>query len=172
MYEGQLVGQGGVYGIGQQIVKNIAAPSAGGGLSTVFGGYDRFRLVFCRFLVTTDGTAGNRFVSVQYLQDGSNVMAEDSAAVTVAPSTTNQAFSGRVGFGSGEWNTGTTVNLGVGGIWLEAGATIKINVTNEGAADTLTSIVFVYDTFLKPSQRMGGSLRDDEFEPAPAGYAG
>lgn len=159
--EGYLLGQGGVYGFSQQRVVNIANPTAGGGLSQSFGGYDRFRLVFCRFLVTTDATAGNRFVSVQYLQDGTNVMIEDSAAVTVAPSTTNQVFAGKLGFGSGEWNTGTSVNFGLCGVWLEAGATIKINVATEGAADTLTSIVFVFDEFLRPSQRMGGTLADD-----------
>ena len=106
---------------------------------------DWFRLVSLSFLLTTDATAGNRYVSVQYL-DGQGVpIAEDSAAVLVTPSTTGQRFVGQLNRGAAEWNTGTDVMFNLSGLWLETGRSVKINVANIGAADTFAQARFTFD---------------------------
>jgi hypothetical protein len=148
---GFLLGQPFGYGRTQQstiiagVTPGFAAPVAATNYTLTLQPYDWWRLVFCVFTLTTDATAGNRYVTVEYpAGDGTSAFA-DAAAVQVTPSSTNQRFVGSYGRGTGEWNAPSDVFFRLSGIWLEAGRTIVITSTNKGAADLLSNVRFTFD---------------------------
>lgn len=128
-----------------------AAPAAGASYTYTLTRFDRWRLVFVTFALTTDATAGNRYVTLEYAGGDGVSFTADAAAVEVTPSTTAQRFVGQYRRGPGEWNTGTDVFFPLCGIWLEAGRTIKVNVASIGAADQLSNIRLTFDRTIPPA---------------------
>ena len=151
--EGFALGQPYGYGATEQTTVDGAAPAAGQSFSFTFNGYDRGRLVFCTFDLSTDANVANRYVTVEYQGSDGIARAADAAAVRVAASTTNQRYCGSLNRGTSEWATGTDVLFPLCGLWLEAGATVKINVAGIQAGDTLTNIRLTFDRWLDGSQR-------------------
>lgn len=148
---GFLLGQPTGFGLTQQstviagVTPGFAAPVAATNYTLTLQPYDWWRLVFCTFTLTTDATAGNRYVTVEYpAGDGTSVLA-DAAAVQVTPSSTNQRFVGAITRGNSEWNAPSDVLFPLSGIWLEAGRTIVLTSTNKGAADLFSKVRFTFD---------------------------
>lgn len=148
---GFLLGQPYSHGRTQQsvvspgITPGAAAPVAGTNYTLTLQRYDRWRLVYVTFTVTTDATAGNRYLTVEYpAGDGISQFA-DGAAVQVTPSSTAQRFVGSLHRGTSEWNAPSDVFFPLSGPWLEAGRSIVITSTNKGSADAFTNIRFTFD---------------------------
>jgi hypothetical protein len=145
------------------------APGAGVGYTFVVGPWDWMRLVFCAFTITTDATAGNRYLTIEYPGATGASDYADGAAVLVGPSTVNQRFIGCIERGTAEWNTGTDVFMPLGGIWLAAGRQVKITNTGAGAGDQLTNIRLTFDATVvdadgSETQRLLEHAIDDEAE--------
>jgi len=122
------------------------APVAGASYTYTVGPWDRMRLVFATFTLTTDANAANRYVTVEYPgPDGVSVLA-DAATVLVTANTTAQRFVASLRRGPAEWNTGTDVFFPLAGIWLEAGRTIVINIANVQAGDLLSKVRLTFDS--------------------------
>jgi hypothetical protein len=142
---GYLLGQ--PYGHGRTYQHTVlgTTPGAGANYSTGIGRVDRARLVFASFTLTTDSNVAARYVTIEY--GGINAVARtaDGAAVTVSASTTAQRFLGIYNRGPAEWNTGTDVFFPLGGLWIEAGETVAINVANIQVGDQLASIRLTFD---------------------------
>lgn len=151
--EGFTLGQPYGYGLTEQTTLTGTPPAAGASFSSTVAKYDRHRLVFVTFALTTDANAANRYVTVEYVGgDGVSVCA-DAASVLVTANTTAQRFVGQLHRGPAEWNTGSDVFFPLAGIWLESGTKVNINVANMQVGDTLTNIRLTYDRYLAESQR-------------------
>lgn len=127
------------------ITPGAPAPVAGANYTLVLQRYDRWRLVFCTFTLTTDATAGNRYVTIEYPGGDGISQFADGAAVQVTPSSTNQRFVGSMSRGTGEWNAPSDVFFHLSGPWLEVGRSIVLTSTNKGAADLFSAVRFTFD---------------------------
>ncbi len=130
-------------------------PAAATDFTFVVDGKAVWRLVSVVFKLTTDGTAGNRYAAVEFQGDNGNAFAVASPTTTVAPSTTAARFAGWLGHGPGEFATGTDAIFGLAPVFLHGGDTVKITVTNKGAADQLSAIELVLDQFSTDPDLMG-----------------
>lgn len=91
------------------------------------------------FTLTTSAVAGNRYVTVEYLDGTNTAFCVNAAGVAVLAGST-QRFAGSSERGEGEWATGTDVLFPLMPLQLEGGHTLSINVANMDVADTLTGI--------------------------------
>lgn len=140
------VGAGQPTGFGETFQRTVqgTAPAAGAVYSHVLDPTYLHRLVSCVFTLVTDGTDGERYVTLELDGGDANAILVDGAAVTVDPSST-QRFSGSMYRGVSEWNVGTDVFFPITPSFMEGGQTFNIQVTNMGAADQLSLIRFRYD---------------------------
>ena len=119
--------------------------ATGAGYSFTLQNYDRWRLVFCTFTLTTgDDSAGGRYVTLEYPAGNGNSETADGASVLVSDSST-QRYIGQYRRGPAEWNTGTDVWFPLSGLWLEVGRTINLNIANVQADDQLSEVSFTFD---------------------------
>jgi hypothetical protein len=125
--------------------RTAPAPVAGQSYSYSVGPWDRMRLVFVVFTLTTDANAANRYVTIEYPGiNGVSVIA-DGASVTVSANTTAQRFVGALRRGPAEWNTNTDVFFPLSGFWAPVGQTITINIANVQAGDLLSKVALTFD---------------------------
>lgn len=145
------------YGVGvfpQEKLDGVQ-PAAGAGFTHKLAGTYVSRLLAVVFKLTTDATAGNRYVAVEYQGDNGLAFAVSAAGVTVAPSTTAQRFAGSILRGNGEWATGTDILFPLAPVFLHGGESVKITLTNEGVADQLSAIELVFDRFTTDPALLG-----------------
>lgn len=149
--EGYLLGQAASYGITQQstivpgVTPGAAVPAAGAEYTFVCQPYDRWRLVACRFELTTDSNAANRFVTIDYL-DGQGVpIVSDGAAVATPATITARPYSGALTFSGGTGITGSALFFPLSGLFLEPGQRVKIAVANIQVGDQLGRIRLTFD---------------------------
>jgi hypothetical protein len=97
----------------------------------------RFLSVYCT--LTTDGTAANREVVLQYLDGNSSVFDAMGASTTVpASSTYTYTFSAFQSVAEFPVNTGIIVPLHP--VFLEGGLKVRLHLVNGQTGDTLTTI--------------------------------
>lgn len=148
---GFMLGQPTAYGRTQQVTvaaginPGVSVPAAGAGFTFTCQPYDMWRLVFCRFTLTTSATVADRYVTVEYPDGTGTSVASDGAAVAVEASTTAQVFAGSLNRGNSEWNNASDVFFPLCGIWLEAGRTVRIAVANIDSTDQLGAIRLTFD---------------------------
>ena len=119
--------------------------ATGAGYSFTLQNYDRWRLVFCTFTLTTgDDSAGGRYVTIEYPAGNGNSETADGASVLVSDDS-SQRYIGQYRRGPAEWNTGTDVWFPLSGLWLEAGRTITLNIANVQTDDQLSEVSFTFD---------------------------
>lgn len=124
------------------------APAAGASYTYTLTRYDRARLVFAAFTVTTDSNVANRYLTLEYLDGAGVAIVADGASVTVSASTTNQRFVGALNRSPAEWNTNTDVFFPLCGVWIEAGQRVKLNVAGIQAGDQLSNIRLTFDRLI------------------------
>jgi len=124
------------------------APAAGATYTYTLTRYDRARLVFAAVTLTTDSNVANRYLTIEYLDGAGVAITADGAAVTVSASTTNQRFVGVLRRGVSEWATNTDIFFPLGGVWIEAGQRVKVNVANIQATDQLSNIRLTFDRLI------------------------
>lgn len=135
------------YDRGYRKLLQPAAPGADTVYKHTVPGDSWERLIALTFLLSTDSNVASRAVTIDYAEPQQATFLSDGPAVTVAASTTNQAFNGSNERGTSEWNTGTAVFFPLWGGFLEAGWSWTINVANMQAGDTITSIVALVEKF-------------------------
>jgi hypothetical protein len=142
---GYLLGQPYSDGRTSQHTALAKSPAAGSGFSTTLATYDKQRVVFIRFTLTTSSTVADRYVTVDYIGPDGVAKATDGAAVAVEASTTSQVFAGSLHRGNSEWNNASAVFFPLCGIWLEPGTLLQINVANIDTTDQLSNIKVTLD---------------------------
>jgi hypothetical protein len=130
---------------GQQNYPGI--PAAGAGYDLTLTPYDRWRLVFAHFTLTTDENEADRYVTLDYPDGTSVALVRDGAAVAVEASTDAQAFEGSLNRGVGEWNDASAVFFALCGVWRPGGAHVLISVDGIQAGDQLGDIRLTFDVW-------------------------
>lgn len=120
-------------------------PAAGSNFIFKPSGTYVWRLVSIVFKLTTDATAGNRYVAVEYQGDNGNAFSVNASTVTLAPSQTGQRYAAYIGNSESASGTGTDILFGLAPIFLHGGDTVAITITNKGAGDQLSAIELVFD---------------------------
>jgi len=149
--EGYLLGQSASYGLTQQstigtgITAGISKPAAGANFTFVCQPYDRWRLIACRFTLSTDGTTADRYPTIEYLGVNNLPFMTDGPPVAVQASSTSQVFAGSLHRSVSEWNNASDVFFPLSGLWLGAGSQIQIAVANIQTGDQLDLIRLTFD---------------------------
>lgn len=131
------------------------------------------RVITSRFTLTTDATAGNRFVAVD-ITDGTNVIFIARAGTGQTPSSTMDYGVYRLGQISQSANA-QVCNLPLPDAWIPAGGHIKTVTVGMGAGDQFSNFAFYVervsvdnmrsyyeawgldvDKYLAPHQTLGG----------------
>jgi hypothetical protein len=123
----------------------VSKPAAGAVFNFTCQPYDRWRLIACRFTLTTDANAADRYVTIEYMGANNLPMMTDGAPVAVTASTTSQVFAGSLHRTVSEWNNLSDVFFPLSGLWLAAGTQIQIAVANIQVGDQLDLIRLTFD---------------------------
>jgi hypothetical protein len=149
--DGFLLGQPASFGLTQQstisagITAGVNKPAAGAVFNFTCQPYDRWRLVACRFTLTTDSNVADRYVTIEYQGVNNLPFMTDGAPVAVTASTTSQVFVGSLHRTVSEWNNLSDVFFPLSGLWLEAGSQLQIAVKNIQVGDQLDLIRLTFD---------------------------
>lgn len=109
-----------------------------------------WRLVSIFTLLTPDGTAANREVTIEFQTEEGSVYARDGAAVTV-PASDATSFHFSAFRTQDKWEINSTVLTTLTPIILPPGHKFAIVVVNKQATDTLTLIRYVVEKFYSPT---------------------
>lgn len=131
--------------IGTGITAGISKPAAGANFNFVCQPYDRWRLIACRFTLTTDANVADRYPTIEYLGVNNLPFMTDGPPVAVTASSTGQVFAGSLHRSVSEWNNASDVFFPLSGLWLETGATIRIAIANIQVADQIDLIRLTFD---------------------------
>lgn len=135
-----------------------AAPGANTNFALPVDGRWVWRPVSCVFTLTTDANVAARYVTVEARDGDGAPFTVDGAGVTVAASST-QRYAGSVSRTVAEWATGTDVLFPLTPVFLYAGWTYSIIVTNKQAGDALSALRFIFDRFPTGAGELPGSER-------------
>lgn len=124
---------------GVQEPLSVPDPAAATVARYVVDGRGLRRLNTLVFTLTTDGTAGNRYVTVEYEDSSGRPYCVNAAAVVVLKSTT-QRFAGSISRGEAEWAAGTDVLFPLDSVFLYPSDVLTIEVANVQAGDQLSGI--------------------------------
>lgn len=143
---GYALGQPYGYGLAFEQVILGANPAAGSNFVLTIDARWVWVPVSAVFTLTTDANVANRYVTVEYAQDGQNPYAVSGAAVVFTANGT-QRYAGDRARGVAEWNAGTDVLFGLAAGYLRGGSTFTIRVGSIQVGDTLTKIVLTFDKY-------------------------
>lgn len=149
--DGHLLGQPASAGLTQQstigtgITAGVSKPAAGANFTFTCQPYDRWRLVACRFTLTTDANVADRYPTLEYLGVNNLPFMTDGPPVAVTASTTGQVFAGSLHRSVSEWNNASDVFFPLSGLWLGAGQQIQIAIANIQVADQIDLIRLTFD---------------------------
>jgi hypothetical protein len=149
--DGHLLGQPASAGLTQQstigtgISPGISKPAAGSNFTFTCQPYDRWRLVACRFTLSTNATVGDRYPTIEYLGVNNLPFMTDGPPVAVTASTTGQVFAGSLHRSVSEWNNASDVFFPLSGLWLEAGAQIQIAIAGIQTGDQIDLVRLTFD---------------------------
>jgi hypothetical protein len=125
----------------------VNAPSAGNTASVSVEGAWYVRVVAARCTFSSDGNAANRLVTLDYVNARGQTYVQNGASVVVTASTSGQVFEWDRNRTVAEWNTNTPVWAPLLDEFLPPGFSIKFNVSNIQAGDTLTGLTLWVEKF-------------------------
>lgn len=129
---------------------NGASPAAGAEFTQEIDDGKWWRLLSLFVRLTTDGTAANRTLRVEYRDEASNILHVDGLAATVAASLTAD-YSFSVWHAVAEWEVEPdTALVPLAPMLLHPSWDFHVNVDNIQVGDTLTRIRFVVEKFYPP----------------------
>jgi hypothetical protein len=128
------------WGLGYEDFSDPASPAAGANYSRTVQGQHWERFLAARCLITTDGNAANRLVSLDFINARGTTYVRNAASVVVTASTTNQAFEWNIGRTIAEWNTNTPVFCPLMSTFLQPAFTVQITLDNIQAGDQISGI--------------------------------
>lgn len=121
-------------------------PPAGQSFGYQFPGQYDSRLQFVTVQLKTDGTAGNRLLTIDYLDGNGVALTRDGIAVLI-PSGSTQLYLGQSGRGESSAVAGAPIWFPLCGRFGKPGQSISITVTGIQAGDQLSGIVLVFERF-------------------------
>lgn len=124
----------------------IADPSAGTAASFTVDGRGLRRLNTLVFTLTTNGTAANRYPTVEYQGGDGLAFCVNGAGVVVTASLT-QRYAGSISRGQAEWASNTDVLFPLDDVFLYPSNVLTVTVASMNAGDTLTDIRGVLERF-------------------------
>jgi hypothetical protein len=143
---GYALGQPYGYGAAYEQVFVGTSPAAGSNFVQVMDSRYVWVLVGIVFTLTTDANVANRYVTVEYAQDGQNPYAVSAAGVLFTAGGV-QRYVGAINRGVAEWNTGTDVLFPLAAGYLRGGSSLTVRVGAIQVGDTLTKIVLTFDKY-------------------------
>jgi hypothetical protein len=127
-------------GLGYADWIDVAAPAAGATASVSVEGAWYMRVLAARLSLTTDATAANRLVTLDFINARGITYVQNGAAVVVTASTTAQVFQWQIGRTVSEWAANTLVWVPLDEAIMPPGFSVKFNVTNIQATDQISGL--------------------------------
>jgi hypothetical protein len=134
-----------------------ADPAAGANLTVAIPNQLYVVVRSLKVTVATDATAGNRFLSVDYLWGSRLTMMRNAAAVLLTANTAATVFQFDGQHTVSDFATGTMVFAPLKPLPLPNGVTVQVTLDNKQGGDTLTSCIVVVDRYWKEHRDYGGS---------------
>lgn len=128
------------YGLPYYDVLQVATPAAGANAVQAVDGAWAVRVLAATATLTTDANAGNRFLSLDFIQGRSALAIRNAPAVVIPASQTNQVFHWQRNRSVGEWNTNTPFFSPVLDYLVPPGWSIQFTVDNKQATDQLSAL--------------------------------
>lgn len=153
---GNLYTQPLAYGLGYQQPVTVANPGAGVVALVPTSGYQYSRLISAVFTLTTSIAAANRYATVDFLGGDGVAFVVNGAAQIVTASLTRR-FVGSLSRGTSEFVAGSDIFFPLENIFLEGGTSVRINVANMDAGDTLTIIRLVFEQYTTDPDDLPGA---------------
>jgi FtsP/CotA-like multicopper oxidase with cupredoxin domain len=135
-------------GYGLPIIEPQTAPAAGANFSLTLPGGFIGRLLSAVFTFTSDATAANRSLRLEY-DDGNGAVFAGAGAGAVIPASQTTRWRFTPNRGAADWDSNNFFYVPLPSLILMPGQKVQVNVTNIQATDALTAIVFTWQRFNK-----------------------
>jgi hypothetical protein len=143
-----------VYGKGNPEYVQVTTPAAGALASFTVDGRFAVRVVAARATLTTDATAANREVTLDFIDQRAVTRARNGGGAVVTANTSGKQFDWSAFRGMGESVASGSIFLPVAPLFLYPGFSVKFSVANIQATDALSAL----------------SLWVEQFQTGPRGY--
>jgi hypothetical protein len=131
---------------GWQELVTVPNPAAGGGYTYTVEGQYTSRPLAVHFRVVTDGTAGNRTITLKYQDDAGIPFLSMGAPVTIPASSTYDVSFWRL-LGQPDWPIVTTIVAPLADVFLFPGWQLALGIDTVKATDQLSRIRILWERY-------------------------